>query len=77
MAFVVFVVEIPAQGIGQLNSQLQRPTKPYEAVNQASALFAALGGGAVDGAIQITTRDSDPGVSTSGSGSDQEYYNLK
>jgi hypothetical protein len=59
MAFVCFVVEVPASGIADLNAKLQRPTNASQAVNQASTLMAALAGGVVDGSVQVTTRDSD------------------
>ena len=77
MAFVVLVVEIPSKDIPELNAKLQRPTKPHQAVNQAIDLLAGLSGGTPNGAMQVTVRDSDPSVSTSGSGSTQQSYNLK
>lgn len=77
MAFVVFVVEVPSKDIPELNAKLQRPTKPHQAVNQAIDLLAGLTAGSPNGAMQVTVRDSDPSVSTSGSGSTQQSYNLK
>ncbi len=76
MAFVCLVIEIPAEGIGQLNI-IQNPGNPHEAVVNARNLADALLAGAKDGEVQITVRDTDPAISVSGSGSTQESYNLK
>lgn len=77
MAYVCLVIEVPAASIAQLNSDVQRPGKPHEAVVQARNLLDGLLAGTKDGEVQITTRDTDPSISTSGSGSQQESYNLK
>ncbi len=76
MAFVCIVVEVPSDSIARLNSDIQRPTKPHEAVANLKNLCQALQAGAKDGIVQITTRDTDPSISTSGSGSQQESYSL-
>lgn len=77
MAFVCIVVEVPNDSIARLNSDIQRPTKPHEAVAQVKTLCQALLAGAKDGTVQITTRSTDPAISTAGSGSQQETYQLK
>lgn len=77
MAFVCIVVDVPADSIDRLNSDLQRPTKPHEAVVELKDMCQAILAGAKDASVQITTRDTDPAISTSGSGSQQESYNLK
>lgn len=77
MAFLVLVIDAPADNIANLNAKIQRPTKTYESVNNARNYLEAIAGGLVDASVQITTRDTDPGVTTSGAGSDQELYNLK
>lgn len=74
MAYVVYVVSVPNESIAQLNPQVQAPTNPDFAINLAANLFNALAGGAANGVIQVTTRDTDPGVSTSGANSQQFSY---
>lgn len=76
MAFVCLVIEIPTDSITQLNSDIQRPGNPHEAVVQSRNELDALLAGAKDGLVQITVRDTDPSISTSGSGSTQESYDL-
>ena len=75
MAFIVLVINVPAQRIQSLNDKPQFPTKSDAAINGASDLLGAILGGATNASVQITTRDSDPGVSTSGSQSEQNTYN--
>lgn len=77
MAFVVLVIETPKDSIAELNSKIQRPGKPHEAVVQARNYLDGILAGCTDSSVQITSRDTDPSVSTSGSGSEQESYNLK
>lgn len=74
MAYLVYVISIPSEGIGQLNADSQFPTKPDEMLNAAGNIIDALAGGLKNGTIQVTTRDTDPTVSTSGSGSQQFTY---
>lgn len=77
MAFIVFEIEVPGQGIAQLNASCQRPTKPQDAVNVCRNLLEAIVCGAIDASVQVTTRDTTASVTTSGTGSQQENYNLK
>jgi hypothetical protein len=77
MAFLVLVIDCPNDNIDNLNSIIQRPTKTYESVNNARNYLEAIAGGLKDAAVQITTRDTDPAVSTSGTDSTQYSYNLK
>jgi len=74
MAYVCYVISIPNETIGQLNADTQFPTNPDEMLNNAANLINALAGGAKNGVIQVTTRDTDPAISTSGSGSQQNSY---
>lgn len=74
MAYLVYVISIPNESITQLNAISQRPTKPNEMLNAAENIVDALAGGLKNGTIQVTTRDTDPAVSTSGSGSQQFSY---
>lgn len=77
MAFVVFELDIPAQSIANLNDRVQRPTNSREAVNLARNLLEAIVAGSVDASVQTTVRDTTSSISTSGSGSTQQSYNLK
>jgi len=77
MAFLVLEIEVPGQGINQLNASCQRPTKPHDAVNACRNLLEAICAGAIDASVQVTSRDTTASVSTSGSGSQQESYNLR
>lgn len=77
MAFVVLVIDVPNNSISQLNADMQRPGNPHVAIVQARNELDAILGGAKDAAIQVTVRDTDPSVATSGSGSTQFLYNLK
>lgn len=77
MAFLVIEIDVPANNIAELNSQVQRATKPYEAVALCRNYLDAILSGAIDASVQVTSRDTTASVSTSGSGSQQESYNLK
>lgn len=74
MAYVVLVIETPNDSIAQLNPQVQEPTKVRESINNCVNLLTAIEGGKKAGVVQATVRDSDPGISTSGSGSTQFTY---
>lgn len=74
MAYLVLVVNIPGDNIAQLNAETQFPTKVPESIQGAINVLQAIDGGHKPAVVQITTRDSDPSVSTSGSGSQQNSY---
>lgn len=74
MAYTVLVIYTPNDSIGQLNAQLQEPTKVDESINNNINLLTAIEGGLKAGTVQVTVRDTDPSVSTSGSGSTQYTY---
>ncbi len=77
MAFIVLEIDVPASSIADLNAKCQRPTKPHDAINACQNLLSAILAGAADASVQVTTRDVTAAVATSGSGSQQELYNLK
>lgn len=62
--------------IAQLNSKLGLDgTKPDEGMNSLIDYLGGIAGGAIKcSSAQVTTRDSDPGVTTSGSGSAQTNF---
>lgn len=77
MAFVVIEIDVSGLSIGTLNSKVQRPTKPHAAVNELNDLLSGILNGSYDASVQVTTRDVTASITTSGSGSQQELYDLK
>lgn len=74
-ARLVLVITVD-DSIGELNSKIHRPGKQREAVQNCINHLTALGAGMKSGTVQITTRDSDPSVTTSGTDSTQETHTL-
>lgn len=78
MAFLVLVIDLPNHTIGSINDRVNfGATKPHECVVGAENYLSAILAGAADASVQYTSRDTDPSVSTSGSGSAQATCNLK
>jgi hypothetical protein len=75
MAFIVLVVNLPNDTITGINQDVQLPTKVEESIQGAIQQLIDIQAGTKPGVVQITSRDTDPGVSTSGSGSLQATYN--
>lgn len=73
MAFLVLVIQTPNDSITQLNEN-QEPTKVDESINNCINVLTAIEGGLKAGVVQVTVRDTDPTVSTSGTGSTQYTY---
>lgn len=74
--YLCIVVADNNDNIAQLN---QKPayndaTKPEEGINALIEYLRRFNAGCEGGTIQVTTRDSDPSISTSGSGSQQVLY---
>lgn len=74
MAYIVLVVNCPNDSIAQLNAQVQRSGKVPESIENAAILLQSIEAGCKAGSVQVTVRDTDPTVSTSGSGSTQNSY---
>jgi hypothetical protein len=74
MAYLVLVINTPNDSIKQLNSEVQLPTKVDETIKNCINVLSAVEGGLKAASIQVTVRDTDPSVSTSGSGSTQNTY---
>lgn len=74
MAYLVLVIQTPNDGIGQLNANTQFPTKVDESINGCINVLTAIEGGLKAGVVQVTTRDTDPSVTTSGTDSQQNTY---
>lgn len=77
MAFVVFVIDCPNNSITDLNNRTQDPGNLNNPLNKCANVLAAIAGGKISASVQVTTRDTDPSVATSGTGSTQQTYNHK
>jgi hypothetical protein len=73
MAHLVIVINSP-ESISELNSKIQRKGSSPEALNNVANYISAINSANVSASVQVTVRDSDPAVATSGSGSTQESY---
>ena len=75
MAYCVLVINLPGLSIQQINSKIDADaTLPREGVDDLMNLLDAIRAGSLQASVQFTSRDSDPSVSTSGSGSVQRLY---
>lgn len=74
MAYIVLVINAPDHSIGDLNNRCQNPGNLNDPINKCGNLLAAIAGGKIPASVQVTTRDTDPSVATSGSGSQQQTY---
>lgn len=72
--YLCLVINVPDRSIQEINEQTQLPTKANESIQGCINVLLALQAGAVRGSVQNTTRDSDPSIGTSGSGSEQNTY---
>lgn len=72
-ATVNVTLNIPGRTIAQLNG-VQKPTKVREAIQGLINLLLEIEAGTTPATAIVTVRDTDPGVSTSGSGSTQNTY---
>lgn len=75
MAYLVIVINT-TDTIADLNAKIQQPGCPHEAVKNVEKYAHAIIGGTKSATVQVTTRSTDPSVSTVGSGSEQETYTL-
>lgn len=74
MAYLVLVINCPNNSIGDLNNRIQNPGNLNDPINKCGNLLSAIAGGKIAASVQATTRDTDPSVSTSGTGSTQDTY---
>jgi len=74
MAYIVLVINAPNNSIVDLNNRCQFPGNTQESLLACKQLLKAIVAGHLPASVQVTTRDTDPSVGTSGSGSDQETY---
>lgn len=77
MAHLVIVIDT-SDSIAELNAKLDLANggNPEEHVAKIANYIASCQGGAVDASLQVTSRDTAPSVSTSGSGSQQKVFDL-
>lgn len=72
MAFLVFVVNAGAETIDQLNARcVPDATNPHECLNKCIDYLQGVAAKTPGAIVQVTTRDADPSVSTSGTDSTQ------
>lgn len=78
MAHLCIVINT-SDSITELNSKLDLGVggNPEEHVAKIANYIAACQGSSVDASLQVTSRDTAPSISTSGSGSQQRTFSLK
>lgn len=76
MSRLVIVVDASTSTIGDLNDKCQHDS-PNDAMIKLANYFTALAGGNASGEVEVTTRDDDVSVTTSGTGSTQKTHDLK
>lgn len=78
MAYICIIINTN-DSISDLNSKvLNHPNgNPREGAVDVRNYLERCIGQIVDSSIQVTSRDTDPSVTTSGTGSTQRTYNLK
>jgi len=77
MAHVAIILDASGDSIEQLNAKLQRAGKPEEAAQALCNFLLGASSGMESCEMQIVVRDTDPSVSTSGTNSTDETYDLK
>lgn len=74
MAFLCIVINTAADSITQLNAQAETVNTVSHELNLLTNYIDAIKAGVKASTVQVTTRDTDPAISTSGSGSTQATY---
>jgi hypothetical protein len=75
---LVIIVDTENHSIADLNERVNLGAdKPHESIRACRDYLDAVLSGAVNADVEITTRDTEPAVSTSGSGSVQVQIALK
>lgn len=73
MAYLVIVINSP-ESISELNSKIQGTKSSPEALNAVANYVNAINSANISATAQVTIRDTDPAVTTHGTGSTQETY---
>jgi hypothetical protein len=82
-ATVTVVITLPTDTVASANSRIFKLANgvsvddQFTATRQVADLIDGIQLGTSSAQIQITTRDTDPAVTTSGAGSIQKTFNLK
>lgn len=78
MAYVVLVIEVPSKSIEQLNADCVRASNNMDSgINACADLLSGIAAKLPGAAVQVTTRSTDPSVTTAGTNSQQVTYNNK
>jgi len=75
MAYICLVINVPNETITQLNADVQTVNTVSQELILLTNFIDGIKAGTKPTSVQVTTRDTDPGISTSGSGSQQNTYN--
>lgn len=76
MAYMVVVVSLPSDSIQTIKDQVNFPTKVHQGLEGVKTVLGALQGGEKrSDNCYVVVRDTDPTVSTSGTGSVSTSYN--
>lgn len=74
MAYVVVVMNVPNKSITQLNALTERSTEARNELNDLTDFMSLIQMGEPS-SFYVVTRDSDPTVTTSGTGSISQTFN--
>ncbi len=74
MAYLCIVISTSADSIAQLNATAETVNTVSQEITLLTNYLDAINAGVKASSIQVTTRDTDPSISTSGSGSTQTTY---
>jgi hypothetical protein len=74
MSYTVIVINTPNDNITQLNAQVERSTEARGELNDLTDFMSAIVNGK-PASFYVVTRDTDPTVTTSGTGSMSQSFN--
>lgn len=76
MAFIVIEINASLLSIESLNDKCQNATNGRDAINGCENLLNAIAGGVAPASVKIVTKDVSTTISTSGTHSVSNTYNL-
>lgn len=76
-AYVVVTINDPNNTIQHLKDRVYRANNAPDTTAALAAYIQGIAGGAFAASVQVTIRDTDPSVTTSGTGSVQQTHNHK
>ena len=74
MAFLVLVLDVPNKTIEQLNAEYTKSVSADVGINNCADLLSGIVARSPGANVQVTSRNTDPAVSTSGVNSAQVLY---